>query len=65
MLFQPNTAHKSLYLYDKFMYLILLLTDNKQTTNTQLSQAKYQNKISYHLLLCFRAENATMRFISS
>ena len=26
-------------------------------------QAKYKNKISYHLTICFRAENATMRFI--
>ena len=31
-------------------------------TNTQ---AKYQNGISYHLLLCFLAENETVRLISS
>ena len=31
-------------------------------TNTQ---AKYQNGISYQLLLCFLAENETVRFISS
>ena len=29
-------------------------------TNTQ---AKYQNGISYHLLLCFLAENEIVRFI--
>ena len=28
-------------------------------TNTQ---AKYQNAISYHLLLCFLTENETVRF---
>ena len=28
-------------------------------------QAKYQNGISYDLLLCFLAENETVRFISS
>ena len=31
-------------------------------TNTQ---AKYKNGISYHLLLCFLAENETVRFVSS
>ena len=31
-------------------------------TNTQ---AKYENGISYHLLLRFLAENETVRFISS
>ena len=31
-------------------------------TNTQ---AKYQNEISYHLLLRFLVENETVRFISS
>ena len=33
-----------------------ILTDNK-------IQAKYKNKISYHLTICFRAENTTIRFI--
>ena len=32
-------------------------TDKKHT------QAKYQNGISYRLLLCFLAENVTVRFI--
>ena len=31
-------------------------------TNTQ---AKYQNENAYHLLLCFLAENETVRLISS
>ena len=34
-------------------------TDKKTTT-----QAKYKNGISYHLLLCFLAENVTVRLIS-
>ena len=29
------------------------------------TQAKYQNGISYHLLLCFLAVNPAVRFISS
>ena len=35
----------------------LILTDNK-------IKGKYKNKISYHLTICFLAENTTMRFIS-
>ena len=35
---------------------------NLTKTNTQ---AKYQNGISYHLLLCFLAENETVKLISS
>ena len=46
---------------ERYGYIILKKT-HKQKTNTQ---AKYQNGISYHLLLCFFAENATVRFISS
>ena len=35
----------------------MIVTDNK-------IQAKYKNKISYHLTICFLAKNATMRFTS-
>ena len=40
----------------RYGYMILTKTN---------TQAKYQNEISYHLLLCFLAENETVRFISS
>ena len=53
-----NETHTKPYTGPR-LYIILPILPQ---TNTQ---AKYQNGISYHLLLCFLAENETVRFISS
>ena len=49
----------------RYGYMILTKKQTHKYTNTQKQTHKYKNGIFYHLLLCFLAKNATVRFISS
>ena len=61
-------SYKIGILYNRNYYMsikMILKRYGYMTLTKTNTQAKYQNRISYHLLLCFLAENDTVRFISN